>query len=70
MIGPDVKALQQFLNSHGFPVAFTGPGSAGQETTTFGSATKAALIKFQKANHITPAVGYFGVVTRGEINVL
>ena len=67
MIGPDVKALQQFLNSHGFPVAFTGPGSAGQETTTFGSATKAALIKFQKANGL-PATGWFGPMTRRIIN--
>jgi peptidoglycan hydrolase-like protein with peptidoglycan-binding domain len=66
-IGNDVKNLQIFLNTHGFTIATTGPGSAGHETTMFGSLTKAALAKFQKANKITPAVGYFGLITRGKI---
>lgn len=54
-----VEALQKFLNTHGYSVALTGPGSAGKETTMFGFATRNALIEFQKANNITPALGYF-----------
>ncbi|MFA6476572.1 MAG: Ig-like domain-containing protein [Candidatus Paceibacterota bacterium] len=65
--GSDVKLLQQFLNTHGFIVAKSGPGSVGQETTMFGALTRLALIKFQKANKITPAIGYFGPVTRGVV---
>jgi uncharacterized repeat protein (TIGR01451 family) len=68
MIGFDVKALQQFLNSHGFTLAKSGPGSPGKETAKFGAATRTALIKYQKANHIAPAVGYFGPLTRKEVN--
>ncbi|MEI7497774.1 MAG: FISUMP domain-containing protein [Candidatus Falkowbacteria bacterium] len=60
----EVKALQQYLNTHGYPVARTGAGSKGQETAVFGPATKQALIHFQKDNHITPANGYFGPATR------
>ena len=64
MSGADVKGLQVYLNTHGYVVASSGPGSPGNETTKFGGATRAALIKFQKANGITPAVGYFGPKTR------
>ncbi len=66
--GPDVRALQQFLNSHGFAITAAGPGSAGQETDFFGLLTKAALIRFQTASHITPAVGFCGPITRAAIN--
>lgn len=65
---PEVKLLQQFLNNNGYPLATTGPGSPNNETTIFGYATQSALIKFQQANNITPAVGYFGVKTRGVVN--
>lgn len=65
--GSDVKALQVFLNSKGFTVSTTGAGSKGQESTYFGPATQRAVIKFQIANNITPAVGYFGPVTRSYI---
>jgi len=65
--GEDVRSLQKFLNSKGFIVATKGAGSLGNETNFFGPATKKALIKFQKANGITPTVGYFGNVTRGVI---
>jgi peptidoglycan hydrolase-like protein with peptidoglycan-binding domain len=68
MTGPDVIALQQFLNYRGFLVSETGPGSKGNETSYFGELTRAALIKFQKANNITPAVGYFGPITRRLAN--
>jgi peptidoglycan hydrolase-like protein with peptidoglycan-binding domain len=67
MKGLDVKLLQQFLNNNGFPVSKKGVGSKGRENTTFGPATKAALVRFQKANKIVPAVGYFGTVTRNSI---
>ena len=62
--GEDVKLLQMFLNTHGYTIATTGPGSLGNETTYFGQATQSALIKFQTAQGITPAVGFFGLVTR------
>lgn len=68
--GPDVKALQKFLNTHGFIVAPTGTGSPGQESDYFGSLTRAAVAKFQAANGISPAVGYFGPVTRAKVNSL
>lgn len=66
-VGEDVKQLQIYLNIHGFIVAISGPGSPGNETTIFGSLTKAALIKFQVASDITPAIGYFGPKTRAYI---
>lgn len=65
---PQVKLLQSYFNTHGYPVAQSPhPGSASHETDYFGPATQAAVIAFQKAHHITPAVGYFGPVTRGAI---
>ena len=68
--GEDVKALQQFLNTQGFAVAATGAGSAGNESTTFGPRTQAALVRFQEANNISPALGFFGPVTRARIATL
>ncbi len=35
-VGEDVKRLQIFLNTNGFPIAKSGVGSAGNETTLFG----------------------------------
>ena len=67
-LGSEVKALQEFLNSHGYTIANSGAGSLGNETTRFGSLTKAALIKYQKAKGITPAVGYFGAKTRAAVS--
>jgi len=66
--GDDVQELQKYLNNNGYIVSKTGAGSPGQETKMFGRATRDALIKFQKANNITPAVGYFGPVTRKVVN--
>ena len=68
--GEDVRNLQKFLNQNGFTVSKTGAGSEGNETTTFGSATFKALVKFQKANHITPASGFLGPKTRAFIKSL
>lgn len=63
-VGEDVKRLQKFLNDSGFVVARKGAGSPGKETSTYGAATKAAVIRFQKSQKIVPAVGYFGPLTR------
>lgn len=68
MTGDDVYALQKFLNTHGFTVSTTGPGSKGFESTYFGAKTRAALAKFQASKNITPAVGFFGPITRGVVN--
>lgn len=46
----EVKLLQEYLNTHGFRVAEAGPGSPGQETTTFGLRTQQALARFQEAH--------------------
>lgn len=64
MSGADVKALQQYLNTHGYIVAHTGAGSKGNESQFFGQATKKALMAFQKKNNIVPASGFFGPKTR------
>jgi hypothetical protein len=48
MSGADVKALQVFLNSNGFPITKTGAGSPGKETMFFGPATAKAVTKFQE----------------------
>lgn len=68
--GPDVKALQEYLNANGAPVAASGVGSAGHETTYFGSLTKNALAKWQADHGVSPAVGYFGPLTRAKIAAL
>ena len=67
MTGEDVKRLQIFLNKNGYIISTNGSGSQGNETTYFGPATQRALIKFQKTNSISPALGFFGPVTREEI---
>jgi DNA-binding beta-propeller fold protein YncE len=67
-VGNGVKNLQKVLNSLGFTVSAKGAGSAGKETTYFGPATRAALIRFQKAKGIKPSVGYFGPITRAFVN--
>jgi YVTN family beta-propeller protein len=69
-VGEDVRALQKFLNGNGFPVAPSGPGASGSETSLFGPLTRAALVKFQIANGITPPAGYFGPITRGVVKIL
>ena len=66
--GDEVKMLQQMLNkSADTQVAASGAGSPGMETSTFGPATKAAVIKYQKKNGIN-ATGYVGPKTRASLN--
>ena len=60
--GEDVRSLQKFLNSNGYFVATSGPGSIGNETTTFDAATKVALASFQAANGLSES-GYVGAAT-------
>lgn len=66
--GEDVRALQEYLNSAGFYVSSSGAGSPGNESTYFGPATQDALSRFQRAKGISPAAGFFGVITRTYIN--
>ncbi|MDP2638647.1 MAG: peptidoglycan-binding protein [Candidatus Azambacteria bacterium] len=64
--GADVKCLQQYLNSAGYTVSASGAGSAGSETTFYGSLTRAAVSKWQAANSVAPAVGYFGPISQAK----
>ena len=67
--GADVMNLQKVLNmSADTQVAASGAGSKGSETSTFGPATKAAVVKFQTKNGIKPASGYVGPITRAKLN--
>jgi hypothetical protein len=70
MGGEDIRALQVFLNTHGYAIAAAGAGSRGSETNYFGALTRAALAHYQKANGIAPAVGYFGPKTRAHVSKL
>jgi hypothetical protein len=65
--GADVQALQVWLNTHGFVIATSGPGSLGHESMSFGALTRAAVAKFQIAHGITPASGYLGPKTRAAL---
>lgn len=59
--GEEVRDLQRMLNGRGFRVAFTGAGSPGKESTYFGPATKAALIKYQLSKGLLPT-GVYSVI--------
>jgi hypothetical protein len=75
-IGDEVKQLQIFLNTHGFPLSQIGNGSLGHETNYFGQKTKDALIKFQEANlkdiltpqNITKGTGIFWIYSKKFAN--
>jgi hypothetical protein len=76
--GGEVMWVQQFLNGHGFQVAASGAGSPGNETSHFGPATKAAVIKFQNANAstiltpvgLTAGTGNWLAATRAAANAM
>ncbi|MDO8517769.1 MAG: peptidoglycan-binding domain-containing protein [bacterium] len=69
--GADVMSLQQFLNSSATTqVASAGAGSPGSESTYFGGLTKAAVMKFQAANNVSPIAGYVGSITRAAITAV
>jgi hypothetical protein len=65
--GNDVKQLQLFLISQDAGPAARKLAAHGT-TTYFASLTRAALIELQQKAGITPAIGYFGPVTRGWVN--
>jgi len=58
----EVKSLQSFLKQKGYLNT--------EPTGFFGSLTTKAVIDFQKANNINPAVGYVGSITRAKIQSL
>ncbi len=60
--GYDVQCLQNFLKARGF--------FHGETTDYFGIKTQAAVKAFQKANAISPLMGYVGPATRSLINSL
>lgn len=71
----EVKSLQIFLNTHGFKIAESGPGSPGNETTTFGVLTRKALCKFQVSEGIvnsekSAACGVYGPKTKARIKAM
>jgi hypothetical protein len=66
--GAEVMQVQKYLNNHGFTVAATGAGSPGNESSYFGALTVAAVAKYQASAGITPAVGYWGPITRAHVN--
>lgn len=61
--GSEVTFMQKYLVAKGY---LTIP--SGVSYGYFGTLTKNALIKFQKANRISPASGFFGPLTRAFVN--
>jgi len=72
---PAVMALQIFLNTNGFPLAPSGVGSSGQETSYFGPLTNAAVDKLQLKYNVvksssSPGYGIVGPITRAVIALI
>lgn len=61
--GPEVVALQTFLEQRGYLSVPTGVPKG-----YFGSLTRTAVARYQVANNIAPAAGYFGPLTRASVN--
>jgi hypothetical protein len=70
LIGSDVQCLQSYLNSHGFALASSGPGSPGNETQKFGAFMLKAVIAWQTAEGISPATGYSGPLSQSKYEAL
>ena len=74
MTHPQVRNLQIFLNNSGSPVAQSGDGSYGNETTYFGTKTEIAVQNWQARNGVvtggspeTTGYGSVGVQTRAKM---
>lgn len=71
---PDIKRLQQLLNSDpDTAIATSGIGSSGNETNYFGSLTEKAVQKFQMKHGVVSSssdsgYGYLGPKTRAKLN--
>lgn len=63
--GSEVVALQQMLVAQGHLVM-----PAGVAYGYFGSMTKAAVAKWQAANGVSPAAGYWGPLSRAKANAM
>ncbi|TSC85612.1 MAG: hypothetical protein G01um10148_998 [Parcubacteria group bacterium Gr01-1014_8] len=71
---PEVITLQKMLNGSGFVLAESGPGSPGNETSTFGPLTRAAVRTLQCHSKIicsgdekTTGFGFVGPRTRAAL---
>lgn len=73
----EVLVLQQILNRNGFPIADSGPGSPGNETTSYGIRTRNAVRLFQckklnvcSGDESTTGYGFFNQSTRSALLAL
>ena len=74
--GGDIMNIQKYMNANGFAVSATGAGSPGNETSYFGSRTKAAVVAWQNANAaavlapvgLSAGTGYWGSSSRAFAN--